>query len=68
MHEPSRKGLEGQQDQSQITDSTEPAAEVSEKLDALQNDDKQAEYRKAYLEQLRRMSCPGCGEDPTLPF
>jgi hypothetical protein len=28
----------------------------------------QAEYRKAYLEQLRRMSCPGCGEDPTVPF
>ncbi len=23
----------------------------------------QAEYRRAYLEQLRRQACPGCGED-----
>lgn len=23
-------------------------------------------YRKAYIEQLRRLSCPGCGEDFTL--
>jgi hypothetical protein len=36
--------------------------------DILQDEAQQAEYRKAYLEQLRRMSCPGCGEDPTLPF
>ena len=32
-----------------------------------ENDATQEEYRKAYLEQLRRMSCPGCGEDFT-PF
>ena len=24
----------------------------------------QERYRKEYLEQLRKMSCPGCGEDP----
>ena len=68
MHEPSRKVLEGQQTQSQTTDSTEPAPEVPEKLNSLQSDDKQSEYRKAYLEQLLRMSFPGCGEDPALPF
>lgn len=31
----------------------------------VENDATQQEYRKAYLEQLRRMSCPGCGEDFT---
>lgn len=24
----------------------------------------QAEYRRAFIEQLRRRSCPGCGEEP----
>lgn len=33
-----------------------------------QDEAKQAEFRKAYLEQLRRMSCPGCCEGPTLPY
>ncbi len=28
----------------------------------------QEQYRQAYLEQLRRMSCPGCGDDGMLPF
>ena len=23
---------------------------------------KQAEYRKAYLDQLRKLQCPGCGD------
>ncbi len=27
----------------------------------------QEQYRQAYLEQLRRMSCPGCGDDGMLP-
>jgi hypothetical protein len=27
------------------------------------NGDVQAQYRQAYLEQLRRQSCPGCGDD-----
>ncbi len=28
----------------------------------------QEQYRQAYLQQLRRMSCPGCGDDGVLPF
>lgn len=28
----------------------------------------QEEYRRAYLEQLRRMSCPGCGDDGIVPY
>lgn len=44
------------------------ADDKTEQLADLFTDAQQAEYRKAYLEQLRRMSCPGCGEDPTLPF
>jgi len=27
---------------------------------------KEADLRKAYLEQQRRLSCPGCGEEPFL--
>jgi hypothetical protein len=47
----------------------EPTAKPSDGLEQLTTDElQQAEYRRAYLEQLRRMSCPGCGEDPTLPF
>ena len=29
---------------------------------------KQEEYRLAYLEQLRRRSCPGCGDDGSIPY
>jgi hypothetical protein len=28
----------------------------------------QEQYRQAYLQQLRRMSCPGCGDDGILPL
>ncbi|XZE20305.1 hypothetical protein SH449x_000172 [Pirellulaceae bacterium SH449] len=28
----------------------------------------QEQYRRAYIEQLRRMSCPGCGDEGDLPF
>jgi hypothetical protein len=28
----------------------------------------QEQYRQAYIEQLRRMICPGCGDDGVLPF
>ena len=45
-----------------------PTGEATEELADLSNEAQQAEYRRAYLEQLGRMSCPGCGEDPTLPF
>ena len=44
------------------------STEAPGQLDGVSTDAQQAEYRKAYIEQLRRMSCPGCGEDPTLPF
>ena len=27
----------------------------------------QEEYRQAFLEQLRRRACPGCGDDGTVP-
>ncbi len=27
----------------------------------------QEEYRRAYLEQLRRRACPGCGDDGSIP-
>ncbi|MDZ4852636.1 MAG: hypothetical protein SGI77_25385 [Pirellulaceae bacterium] len=43
------------------------SASTDESID-LENEVLQAEYRKAYLEQLKRMSCPGCGEDPTIPY
>jgi hypothetical protein len=33
---------------------------------ALQDEQLQAKYRQAYLEQLRRQSCPGCGESGIL--
>ncbi len=47
----------------------DPTTEPADGLEQLTTDElQQAEYRRAYLEQLRRMSCPGCGEDPTLPF
>ena len=29
---------------------------------------KQEEYRLAYLEQLRRRSCPGSGDDGSIPY
>ncbi len=28
----------------------------------------QEQYRIAYLEQLRRRSCPGCGDDGSIPY
>ena len=35
-----------------------PTSDVPEQLADLSNDAQQAEYRRAHLEQLRRMSCP----------
>lgn len=65
--------MEPNQTKDKEKEPTIPAETTSEapntvESEILQDDAKQAEYRKAYLEQLRRMSCPGCGEDPTLPF
>lgn len=68
MHDPTQdKGSEEAKDESP-TPAEQPAVENPQTLADLQNAERQADYRKAYLEQLRRMSCPGCGEDPTLPF
>jgi hypothetical protein len=54
---------------SQISSNEESSVQHPEsETPDLKNEALQAEYRKAYLEQLRRMSCPGCGEDPTIPF
>ena len=40
---------------------------LSEKdLQDLADPEKQAEYRKAFAEQMRQRSCPGCGDDGTL--
>jgi len=55
-------------DQPEPESVTAPTGDVPGPLADLSNDAQQDEYRRAYLEQLRRMSCPGCGEDPTLPF
>ncbi len=50
------------------SDSTGPTSEAPDdpNLEALAK--QQEEYRKAYLEQLRRMSCPGCGDDGSIPM
>jgi hypothetical protein len=49
--------------QEQCTSAPESAPDVSdESHSALDDEQTQAAYRKAYLEQLRRQSCPGCGE------
>lgn len=41
-----------------------------EQLESLQNETTQADYRRAYLEQIRCQSCPGCGDDgpPMVPW
>ncbi len=45
---------------------------VSEILDQQLSEEQlakqQEEYRMAYLEQLRRRSCPGCGDDGSIPY
>lgn len=35
---------------------------TNEQLAELNDQKKQAEYRREYLAQLRRRACPGCGE------
>lgn len=40
-----------------MQDKTEPA-------DKLTAEELQALYEERYEEQMRRMSCPGCGEEP----
>lgn len=43
--------------------SSTPDRQLSEEQLAIQ----QEEYRQAYLEPLRRRSCPGCGDDGSIP-
>lgn len=45
-----------------------PEGEDDGKLSDLENPEIQEQYRKAMMEQIRRMSCPGCGDDGPLPF
>ena len=43
--------------------STNPATELTERQEVdLADAATQERYRAEYLQQLRRMSCPGCGE------
>ena len=37
-------------------------------LSDLENPEKQEEYRKAFIEQMKRRACRGCGDDGPLPF
>ncbi len=39
-----------------------PAAVSESQAEALSDAATQEAYRKAYIKQLRRMNCPGCGE------
>jgi hypothetical protein len=69
MNEPiNAHGQRTTEDHSNPNPECTQANETTEQLADVSTDAQQAEYRRAYLEQLRRMSCPGCGEDPTLPF
>jgi hypothetical protein len=46
-----------------------PETEEDEgKLSDLENPEIQEKYRKAMIEQIKRQSCPGCGDDGPLPF
>ena len=45
---------------------TEPAKENQPKTDPLKDAELQAKYREAYLLQLSRMQCPGCGDTSPL--
>ena len=48
-------------DQTQTT--TDQQQELTDKQrEDLQNDELQAKYQAAYEQQMRRQSCPGCGE------
>jgi hypothetical protein len=40
-----------------------PQGLTQEQLADLANPDRQRELRAAYLLQLKRLACPGCGED-----
>lgn len=57
--------LEPQKNQAHQAGDESPTGEPPTASDNAQLDDAelQERYRKEYLAQLRRLSCPGCGED-----
>lgn len=42
------------------------ASQTNEQMADLADLEKQAEYRREYLTQLRRRACPGCGETDSI--
>lgn len=55
--------MEVAKDRSEGESPLETSTDASEeKQPSLNDETTQDEYRKAYLEQLRRQSCLGCGE------
>lgn len=62
-HDPKDSKGEIPQEASATPVSPESGQELSEEALAKQ----QEAYRQAYLLQLRRMSCPGCGDDGIIP-
>ena len=52
--------------QKQEAEPPSTTAEAPQESCPLSDADLQEQYRKEYLEQLKRRSCPGCGEDFSL--
>ncbi|QDV73210.1 hypothetical protein [Botrimarina mediterranea] len=48
---------------SQTTNSPEGSASDQSDHSAIEHEQQQAKLYAAYVEQQRRMQCPGCGED-----
>ncbi len=59
--------LEPEKDQARHVGDESPIGEKPASNDDAQLEDAelQARYRQEYLAQLRRLACPGCGEDFT---
>lgn len=49
-----------------VADNLSHAELTDQQLADLGNPDKQHQYREAYLQQLKRLHCPGCGDDVSL--
>jgi hypothetical protein len=59
--------MEGPKKQEEHDPTGESAPDGTEQPNSPLDDEQlQAEYRKAYIEQLRRQSCPGCGDSDIL--
>ena len=43
-------------------DATDTSRDATPEMDA-EESEREQEYRREYLKQLRRLQCPGCGED-----